>query len=1105
MNTLKKTLRTVQLAATAALLLAACTEAPEATTETGGDGALSRVALTVSDGQPTRTAGENGDGGDATETRAASAADVRRSAFLASDQIYLYMPDALARAGAVYSVATGGATAVPKVAGEAVIAPHDGQSHALYGYYPHESSGQAVMERSAVFTVQQDQTTADGYRLSDLMTADAATVTGSGDGQTATVTTTTTGDGLVFRHRMAKLVLRPYSASDGTDGTDELRVKRVTLLSGYRTVSLTQPAGTPGTTLSDQITPQQPLTVFSSNDADDDDTNNSMSVPVRTEDWSDAAGSHDDALVCLVPPQTLTALVPLIRVETTGGDIITYRMNTTTPEAAHTLEGGRAYRLDLPVAPLTATVDIADWTPVTWGFASGTDAGTYSAEGSLSFTVGSQNFLMCRVPKSELPATSVNVYTTDNMSAATGARTWSVPQQTVDEFWMGQTEVTEGLWRAVMGNVTDIAATMGDDYPAADVTYTEACSFLDALNSATATQRPAGYVFAIPTMAQWSNAFRGGPYDAGYTYSGSSDYNAVAVYGTAARAKVGTKDPNQLGIYDMSGNVYEYVCDGELATAGQTDVRLVGGASGDNQTKSLRRDFCYYRGISVTGVWRGLRVALVRLPDYFAVTATGAADITVTPTLATGYTMHYSTNGMLWTAAASGTGIPVAAGQTLYLRSGAGTAAAPVYPATGSSAYTTIKFNDADVVSLSGHVMSLAKQSGFEGAGNTMTSGTFNFFGLFYESGGTIDASRLTLADNVTANCYHQMFNKCTGLTAAPALPATVLAESCYKFMFAKCTGLSAAPALPATTLAASCYYCMFSNCTGLSAAPALPATTLAASCYLGMFTGCTGLTSAPALPATTLAAICYSQMFYGCTSLTTAPALPATTLAASCYYRMFYGCKRLTSAPALPATTLANYCYESMFYNCTSLPTAPALPATVLAPNCYFSMFQNCTGLTAAPALPATVLANNCYFSMFNGCTGLTAAPALPATTLATYCYNGMFQNCTGLTAAPALPATVLAERCYYSMFQNCTGLTAAPALPATVLAERCYNSMFNGCSSLTTIHIASPYSNANNEYSGWLSGVKSSGTIYYKDDSWSSATTGASGVPSGWTKEKE
>ena len=121
-------------------------------------------------------------------------------------------------------------------------------------------------------------------------------------------------------------------------------------------------------------------------------------------------------------------------------------------------------------------------------------------------------------------------------------------------------------------------------------------------------------------------------------------------------------------------------------------------------------------------------------------------------------------------------------------------------------------------------------------------------------------------------------------------------------------------------TMADYCYTSMFQDCTGLTQAPALPATTLVYYCYGSMFYGCTSLTQAPALPATTLADYCYCYMFYGCTSFTQAPALSATTLANRCYMSMFEDCTGLTQAPALPATTLADRCYYHMFYSCTSL-----------------------------------------------------------------------------------------------------------------------------------------------------------------------------------------
>ncbi|MBP5723281.1 MAG: leucine-rich repeat protein [Bacteroidales bacterium] len=156
-------------------------------------------------------------------------------------------------------------------------------------------------------------------------------------------------------------------------------------------------------------------------------------------------------------------------------------------------------------------------------------------------------------------------------------------------------------------------------------------------------------------------------------------------------------------------------------------------------------------------------------------------------------------------------------------------------------------------------------------------------------------------------------------------------------------------------------FFGMFDGCTSLTTAPALPAKTLAENCYASMFYGCTSLTTAPALPAETLAAYCYNGMFNVCTSLTTAPALPAETLAEGCYARMFSGCTGLTTAPALPAETLAENCYARMFSGCTLLTTAPELPATMLTDNCYYGMFSECTSLNSITCLATNISASDC------------------------------------------------------------------------------------------------------------------------------------------------
>lgn len=122
----------------------------------------------------------------------------------------------------------------------------------------------------------------------------------------------------------------------------------------------------------------------------------------------------------------------------------------------------------------------------------------------------------------------------------------------------------------------------------------------------------------------------------------------------------------------------------------------------------------------------------------------------------------------------------------------------------------------------------------------------------------------------------------------------------------------------------------LFNGCSVLTSAPALPATNLAEKCYASMFKGCTNLETAPALPATYLADYCYFYMFADCKNLNTAPELPATHyLALFCYYGMFQGCSSLQKAPDLSATDLRYNCYTNMFCNCTNLTSV-----TMLAPS---------------------------------------------------------------------------------------------------------------------------------------------------------------------------
>ena len=359
--------------------------------------------------------------------------------------------------------------------------------------------------------------------------------------------------------------------------------------------------------------------------------------------------------------------------------------------------------------------------------------------------------------------------------------------------------------------------------------------------------------------------------------------------------------------------------------------------------------------------------------------------------------------------------------------------------------------------------------------------------------------------------------------------------DCAFRNLFQNCTSLTKAPALPATTLASDCFEYMFWGCQSLTKAPELPATTLASGCYSQMFGGCKSLTKAPELPATTLAQWCYYYMFNGCTSLTKAPELPATTLADDCYGYMFYGCRKLNEVRCqMPSTYsssdiskytsdwLSNVASTGTFYTnadanwpsgASGIPTgwtrvnegAPSVddstkPLTFRATQDGSTVtlkkkgsptgeFQTSTdgGNTWADYTINTAITLNTgdevsfraksdrtsaqndttyfYFEMGGKIEAWHNVMSLYRTndfttydTVVDYAFSRLFENCTSLTKAPVLPATTLANSCYSRMFKGCTSLTKAPALPATdfvidfiIDTTSCYDRMFWGCTSLT------------------------------------------------------
>ena len=166
-------------------------------------------------------------------------------------------------------------------------------------------------------------------------------------------------------------------------------------------------------------------------------------------------------------------------------------------------------------------------------------------------------------------------------------------QVTVSDFQIGIYEVTQAQWQAVMGS--NPSNFKGDNLPVENVSWNDVQEFIRTLNDRTNKQ------YRLPTEAEWEFAASGGNNSKGYTYSGSDNLSVVAWYRDNSEDKthpVGTKSPNELGIYDMSGNVREWCSDwyDSYNSNAQTDPkgpssrshRVVRGGSWDHFARQVR-------------------------------------------------------------------------------------------------------------------------------------------------------------------------------------------------------------------------------------------------------------------------------------------------------------------------------------------------------------------------------------------------------------------------------------------------------------------------------------------------------------------------------------
>ena len=146
---------------------------------------------------------------------------------------------------------------------------------------------------------------------------------------------------------------------------------------------------------------------------------------------------------------------------------------------------------------------------------------------------------------------------------------------TLSSYYICKYEVTQALWRAVMGS--NPSKFKGDNLPVEQVSWNDCQTFINRLNSYT------GRNFRLPTEAEWEFAARGGNYSRHYKYSGSNYISDVAWYCDNSGNRthpVGTKQANELGLYDMSGNVWEWCSDWYGSYSSYSQSNPTGATSG---------------------------------------------------------------------------------------------------------------------------------------------------------------------------------------------------------------------------------------------------------------------------------------------------------------------------------------------------------------------------------------------------------------------------------------------------------------------------------------------------------------------------------------------
>ena len=338
----------------------------------------------------------------------------------------------------------------------------------------------------------------------------------------------------------------------------DLRIKEVQVITGKCAINITdKETFKVGTSLSGDITTSNPLYLYK------DDT-----------------GRSSVRCAAMIPPQTFPKNIEALCVVTDKGKVF---FKITTADLP--IQAGHRYTLNLYIAHVdigtVCQLAIQTWTP----------------DGNIELSRGQEGEF------------AVDGYLFSMLPVSTS-------------FKLGMTEVTNLLYQKVMGSKPSGQSNNADEAPVSNITYAQAEAFITALNTKIAAQIPDGWKFALPTLAQWKEAAHASGYTHDYYYAGTTfNLGQYAWYNANSGSKtqnVGMKLPNELGFYDMTGNVSEWVTD----KGANSQPLCVGGNYTTKPGTELEPDSELYidywttsrNGASTADKVRGLRLALVPAP-----------------------------------------------------------------------------------------------------------------------------------------------------------------------------------------------------------------------------------------------------------------------------------------------------------------------------------------------------------------------------------------------------------------------------------------------------------------------------------------------------------